>query len=477
MTALNLEDEPHPLGISAATGRPISGFSDDLLNGLLGRQQDSELLTLSLSMRADSTGYFGVMGGFNPQKLEEVGWGVIIPPGIEPEFKAALQPLIELRESVAKPMRMFEGDDAPFVGEAAEDWLKRHKVRMETVNPMRGIPYYILIVAPPELISFEFQYSLDLFWAVGRVWFDKAEDFAMYAESVRRYEMSDIVSTTRNVAIFSTQHDFDQATQLFMKQVAKPMIDGEVGIAAPLGKNQNFGVQTYLRDDASKATLESILRGSLGGVPSVLFTGTHGMQFEPEDDRQRTLQGAIVCQDWQGYGSITEKHWFSGADVPGDAKCHGLFHVLFACHGGGCTEFDDFDQLNDEPRKIAKTSLLASLPKALLSHKNGGALAVLAHVERAWAYSFQDQNGGSQTDGLRDVVARLLSGERIGQATDSFNLRWAAIATQLSDRQLDMQRNVKFPPRLLSKLWIARNDARNFIIIGDPAVRLKVERI
>jgi hypothetical protein len=48
---------------------------------------------------------------------------------------------------------------------------------------------------------------------------------------------------------------------------------------------------------------------------------------------------------------------------------------------------------------------------------------MLAHVELAWAYSFQG------------VIGRLLTGQRIGQATDMFNLRWAGIATELSEMQ------------------------------------------
>ena len=113
-------------------------------------------------------------------------------------------------------------------------------------------------------------------------------------------------------------------------------------------------------------------------------------------------------------------------------------HFFFACHGGGCTEFDDYDRLNKGPRKIADKPFLSRLPQKLLAHPNGGALAVLAHVERAWAYSFQGQRGGSQVQGFRDVIGRLLRGERIGQATDMFNMRWAAISTELSEMQADL---------------------------------------
>ena len=100
---------------------------------------------------------------------------------------------------------------------------------------------------------------------------------------------------------------------------------------------------------------------------------------------------------------------------------------------------------------------------------------MLAHVERAWTYSFQGQRGGSQVQGFRDVIGRLLRGERIGQATDMFNMRWAAISTELSEMQADLARGGDVSLKMLGNLWISRDDARNFIVVGDPAVRLRVE--
>ena len=201
------------------------------------------------------------------------------------------------------------------------------------------------------------------------------------------------------------------------------------------------------------------------------------MQFELGDPRQSAGQGAIVCQDWAGFGDIAEQHWFAGSDLPADAKVHGLMHVLFACHGGGCTELDNFDHLADQPRRIAEKPFFSKLPQKMLSHPNGGALAVLAHIERAWTYSFKGDKGGSQTQGFRDVIGRLLRGERIGQATDVFNTRWAALSTELADRHLDLKHGSDVSLQALGRLWVARDDARNFLILGDPAVRLRVEDI
>jgi len=110
----------------------------------------------------------------------------------------------------------------------------------------------------------------------------------------------------------------------------------------------------------------------------------------------------------------------------------------------------------------------------MLSHPGGGALAVLAHIERAWAYSFQGQRKSPQIQGFRDVIGRLLRGERIGQATDAFNMRWAALSTELSDAQAKRPEGAEISLNYLANLWVSRDDARNYMILGDPAVRLRV---
>ena len=67
----------------------------------------------------------------------------------------------------------------------------------------------------------------------------------------------------------------------------------------------------------------------------------------------------------------------------------------------------------------------------------------------------------------------ILGGHRVGNALDQFNIRWAALTTEISDRL-----KVGTTPQAqteLANLWVARDDARNYIVFGDPAVRLRVE--
>jgi hypothetical protein len=476
MSEITEEDLPIPFGIRLDTGRPLNGLTDNAVEALLHREREPTPQSIALSGRAEASGVaYAVEGGIDSSDLAQAGWGILYSPNVTQAIKDALKPLLEHRKTQAEPFVVFDGPTGYLSGDTANDWLKRRRVRMDVVNPENGIPFYLLLVGPPEEMSFEFQYSLDLYWGVGRLWFDTADEFRQYAESVVQYEKSPSVPTSRRGVLFATEHDFDDATQLFMRQVAQPLSQDEAGSPARVWRRANFGLQTFLGDKATRSKLADIFRGKEQGVPALLVSGSHGLECPPQDPRQAEVQGAIVCQEWSGFGDIKPSHWFGASELPQDAKLQGLIHFFFACYGGGSPEWDNYDRLNAEPRRIAQKPFFSRLPQKMLSHPNGGALAVLAHIERAWAYSFQGQRGGSQVQGFRDVVGRLLRGERLGQATDIFNLRWAALSTELSEMQVDLARGADVSIKTLGKLWVARDDARNYMILGDPAVRLRVE--
>ncbi len=81
---------------------------------------------------------------------------------------------------------------------------------------------------------------------------------------------------------------------------------------------------------------------------------------------------------------------------------------------------------------------MARLPQRLLSHPQGGALAVTGHVDRAWTYSFAWKELQAQTDTFRDTLLRIMRGQRIGWATEYFNECYAALATSLSTMLADI---------------------------------------
>jgi hypothetical protein len=412
----------------------------------------------------------GLKEGLDPGKLEEAGWGVIFASSAETErLREALAPLLDLRRSQAglrqeRFFREFSGDDGYRDGESKVAFLARHGAGPGPADPEK-VPYYLLLVGDPDVIPFAFQYQLDVQYAVGRLCFDEIQDYRTYAESVVAAETGG-AGRNRRACFFAPANPDDPVTQSTSAHLAQP-------VAAGVMRDQpGWEVETVLGEEATRGRLGSLL----DEAPAFLFAACHGLGFAADDPEQRNRQGALVCQDWSGpgQGGIDREQYFAAEDVGDDADVHGLVAFCFACFGAGTPRWDEFVRRSQggERRALSSGSFLGRLPQRLLGHPKGGALAVVGHVDRAWGFSLVWPGAGPQTTVFESTLRRLLDGQPVGWAMEFFNQRYAELASDLAAEVESLGFGKKLDEKVIADLWTASHDARNYTIVGDPAVRI-----
>lgn len=222
----------------------------------------------------------------------------------------------------------------------------------------------------------------------------------------------------------------------------------------------------------AKAELARLLGGK-DQTPALLFTASHGLVCSPDDvAQQRREQGALISQSWVRGTPLSCDDYFTAEDVDG-ANLLGLVAMFFACFGVGTPQYDYFTGPTAAREQIAARGFTSALPQRMLRQ---GALAVIGHVDRAWGHSFISPGSNVEIDAFATAMRKLLNGDPVGLATDpSFNLKYADMTAVLSD----VLKNIKYDPvddKELVKLWTANNDARSYVVLGDPAVRIPFVR-
>ncbi len=514
-------DELYPNGLSPE-GAPLlridAASASELARSALGAEPPELQGVYKAKKEVAETTHLGTTRDIDPLDLAQARWAVVINATESAELIKAIWPLIAHRmtrmglsapavtfvaeenagawvnrhtDNGSKNLREHWGQIPPVLtyrpNERAGRWLARHGVSQGPVDPRRGVPYYLLLLGLPgplhandtRFIPFTFQYELDLFWATGRLCFTGADgdhrlaDYTTYAERLAGFEQRpDRASQVRNEIIYyATHHDMDVATRRSAEELVRPLIRW-TGDPANVPHREGFVARPFVAGEASRAVLERIVRGEGDGkAPALLFAACHGMGLPLNDARLVLHQGALVTQDWNGAGNVQREHWFAGEDLDDQTHLEGTMALLFACYGAGCPDRDEFifDETRTRPQ-VAPFPLVGQLPQRLLL---SGVQAVIGHVERAWTYSFSGSDGvRSQTQAFEDVIARLLLGEPVGNATDDFNIVQGARAMALTDELENIKFGKIVDPLELAQLWVARNDARNYALLGDPAARL-----
>lgn len=452
-------------GMVWGSGKPIippmdyEEFKESLLHGLV-EPKEKPLASVATVCRRFSLlrSTFELRTPPNLNNPLEVGWFLLLSSeGPEArEIAEALAPLVRHRKGKV----IFAKLD--------EQWIETEY----TYKPDDERPYYVLLAGPPSTIPFGFQYLLDTHAAVGRLAFNRLEDYEAYANKVVNYENSPSTGVERSAIVFATDHDaITNLSKTYMADVLVKTI-----------QEKNMPV-IYLSSD--NATLQSFVKAAQGEAtkpsPALIYTASHGIGIpggiQKEAERHR-LQGAICCQDCDG-----EKGLFSANEVPSGPFLYGSIVFTFACYGAGTPKRSDFFHWVSQPSLMEccpQEDFVAALPMRLLAHPKGP-MAFFGHIDPAWLLSFTSPTGGygARMGSFIQSVEQILDCYTIGYAVKKFNEVYTHCNTRLATKEDEFQANKVFLSGDeqwtddLVELWITRNDSQNYVVLGDPAVRVK----
>ncbi|MDA8019482.1 MAG: C25 family cysteine peptidase [Thermoanaerobaculia bacterium] len=392
--------------------------------------------------------------GVDPDNLAQAGWGVIIA---DEAAREPLKPLLDLRRQQAGA-RYTEYAFEP--GQSAQSFLSRQNTPPGPADPEHGAPYYLTVVGDPNQLSFEFQQQLDIRHAVGRICFEQADDYARYAAAVVASEGRETIRS-RSAVLLGVEHENDPATKLCNKRLVEPL-------AQTVMQQPGWRAQIVTGPAASHQTLTELLQSP--EKPALILTSGHGLVLPGDHEMQRRLQGALLTAEWPGPGTekVNPQQLFSADDLSGSTDVAGLIAVLFGCFTAGTPRYDAFAE--GQRNELASQPFVADFPKRLLAR---GALAAIGHVDSLYIHSFAWPGiaAGPQHQTFERLFFDLMRGRRLGHAMDVMGRRYAQLAALLLAARLDPG---QVSEREYASYWIGYHDARQYIVLGDPAVRLSV---
>lgn len=444
----------------------IDGLTGEPLLAPMTAEQIAELITPEPG-REQGAGdavakSFGLGFGLDPADIVDAGWTIVFVSDESQAVRDALQPLIEHREASGAVVRVLTAEP----GERFSEFMARNGVYPGEIDP-ELMGYYLLIVGGPAKIDWEFQYHAGIEYAVGRLAFDTTQAYARYVSSVIASEDAE-AATAKRLAFWAPRHD--RATEMSRDDLIHPLLEGEARKPA-VATQLKWESSSFLDARATKANFLEALKQR----PSLFMTASHGIgNFRPGSDEQLASQGALLAADWRGAGSIRPDDYVAAADVPDEAEVGGMIVFHFACYGAGTPLRDCFRHRDSQqPKTLATSEFVAALPKRLLSHPRGSALAVIGHVDRAWGSSFVDKSG-RHIGPFRNTLGLLMTGKPVGFAVGGFNERYAVLSNNVASLMEKRGFGEEIEAKLLARAWLGRNDAQNYVVLGDPAVRLNL---
>lgn len=396
-----------------------------------------------------------------------VGWTYLVASD-DPDRATIADTLAPL----ARHRGMAEEQPLIFAGEPPDrwqDWIERQ------YSALHGAPQYVLIIGGPDRVPFQFQAVLSSAAAVGRLAFDDIAELRTYVDKVLRLETAAVASTEKHALIFATDRGNPDPTYYSRRFMATPIRDHlrTSGIAA----------RSLFGPEASAANLRSALTTERFAV---VYTATHGAARPRADlTMQRETNGAIVCTPEPG---ATAQSLFAARDVPADDTpvAEGAVVFAFGCYTAGTPAHSDYAHWLGRELPAGKADFVAALPNRLLAHPRGP-VAFVGHVDLAWLDAYDDPDEPELTTlwhprllPFRNAVETFLAPQPVGLGMAALNKRFdignAGLANAVDRRQRGVPEDAA-DQRLLARAFIARSDAQNYIVLGDPAAYPRMRAI
>lgn len=457
-------------------GKPLfkNANKKDFTEGVKRMLQPSETFTALLE-RADNTRgkSFSEIERkkIDPADPFSVGWSYLVhkhDPNLE-EIKRIMFPLA-VHRGMANPNEplLFEGD----TWNEWNNWIEFEYEGLELMGKIQ--PQYILLVGSPQAIPFEFQTVLDIAANVGRVHFDDLKDLETYVDKLIRLETQSAPVVDKEVLFFGPNAGQGDATFYSHEFMVKPLRDHT-------RDSIGFDVHTLLD---FKATKDNLMNALTTRKPALVYTASHGLGARDAPFKeQKRVNGGIICQ----YGSrLTMDDIFTADDVPMDQPfLEGSIFYQFACFGYGTPKMSHYSHwLRGQNERLAKEDFISALPKKLLAHPQGP-VAYIGHLDTAFLHAFAEPNNANLIDKWDGRISpfvhsieRLLGIYPSGMSMERMNRRFSFYNAKLADLNDRAQQGITTwndrNEDVLCDMWITRNDAKNYMIFGDPAVHLRI---
>ncbi len=404
-------------------------------------------------------------------------WGVIAPEG--PEGDALLGRIERLiahrQEQQGAPVEVFRVPPGLHAADAAR-WRKQ--VFEAPHRRSRDVPRYQLVLGDLHQVSADLQVIQGSDGYVGRLAFDRLDDYEAYVDKLLRWEAAP-APISRARALFHTVRDRTSATTLGHQSLMVPGL----ALARRYQEEGDFPASAVLEVDHGYTPKPGpLLEAALEQEPGVLLTMSHGAGAPRRGwrsiEEQRLVQGGMSFGPAGGL--------LTGEALAGRAFMPGAVWLMLACFGAGTPEHSKYQRWLEQlaatgsfqgSTEAVGASLpadgrpfTAAVPKAVLASPQGP-LAFIGHVDLAWTYSFRERDTGTPVDRpgrFVDVLHGLLRHDRVGVAFRELVLHYGRTNTELTAL---VESGVDDPERR-GHLWMLRNDLAGYVLLGDPAARL-----